>query len=268
MDTKDIGKIVIGLAILALLVTSFTAFSVLFLSSFDQNIQTLNQTNAVETETFNGTEYGVHSLTYTQIGINSFQKSTAAAKYNDTLAAGNGSTAAKVKILTLTEPLDTGAVSAAVWTLRVTAQNATGINVSGNGVVLGKAITGVQNFTVALAQRSTPYTVTLTFIGADLGNVTNVTLDYYNFVTNTNYTATSTAINTTVAGTFRVVYNHMTAAGMDTTYATDAVATGITTLRAIPGWLPMIILAFILLIVLVLLALVIYMARGQFGGLQ
>lgn len=279
METQDIYKIFLGVAILALLVTVITAFSITFLSTFSTVITATNATATLSSpvEIFNNTALALHTVDNPPIvAVTYFGLSTLGATYNDVSLAGNGTINKTIsKSFTLSTPLDTGTVSAAVWTVRVAGTLGSGstVNVSVDGTNLGNAITGIQNFTVPISKRVTPLVVNYTMVGVNYSTITNTTLEYYVYRTNTNYTVQNAAtgkINTTVTGNFRIIYSYYTtlANGIDDTTTQSALQSGITTLGGIPGWLGLIILSFIMLVVLSLIGLVLYAVSGMGGGQQ
>lgn len=214
MEFGDDLKLFIGLMVLAVVVITG------ILPTTQDAVDNSGDIGTVSNEVVNGTSGSALALSQGIVtGVNSFQKSTAANTFNSTLVTGNGSVNSSVsKAFTLTAPLDTGSVSAVAWTVRVTTQLGAGAtaNASIGGVNAGALSTGTTNFTVAAANRSSPLTVTLNFVGANYSNVTNVSVDYFNFQTNSGYAVTNEQVVPTSSGTFRLSYDYGTSLSLTT----------------------------------------------------
>lgn len=163
-------------------------------------------------EIWNGTASTAHLMANKPIiSVSDFRNSTAASTYNDTLASGNGSSANATKTFTFTYP-DNGFVSGKTYTINPAVQVGNGANVSlylnGHATPIATIVsTSTPSF--AESNLESPLSITYVFNGANVSNVTNTTINYYAFATNTNYSVSNALIGQitpTINGTFYTTY--------------------------------------------------------------
>lgn len=164
-------------------------------------------------ETWNGTASVVHTMSYGPIvSVDDFRLSTYTSTYNDTLLASNDS-ANETAVFTLSN-LDDGTVSGSGVNITTIFEIGEGSNVTvyRNGVYMA-AITSSSTHTFGpYTELTSPLTLMYIFNGDNVSNVTNTTITYPYFATNTNYTVDTAlgAITPTVTGTFYTTYTYGT----------------------------------------------------------
>jgi hypothetical protein len=263
MDFKgeDAGKILFGLAILVLLVTTFVAFGALFMVAFTGNLNTASA-EATTTTLFNGVPATPYQLNAPIISLSWFGKAgavSAYSQYNDTKLAG-----AKGAITITIDPK--AAHGGNAWNNVTVVFTLQGVNATWNSGP-------TQTYTDIDSTCLTPGGVlTFNFVNAttqDPSNVTNVTITYNRYVTNSAYTKNDAAgtITPTLGGNYQVTYTYGTG-GIDYTNAKDTLSQGVTTITQIPSWLTIIVLVFVLLVIFVILGAIVLVARGMMGGGQ
>jgi hypothetical protein len=278
MDFKgeDAGKILFGVAILVLLVTTFVAFGTLFMVSFTGNLNS-GSADATTTTLFTGTAATAHALNAPIISVSTFRKASSLSnytQYNDTkLVGANGA----VNIV-----LDANAAHGGnTWNNVTVTFTLEGVNttntvrwVNGTCNAANKTWTSTpQSYTDISSACLTPGGVlTFNFVNVSDGliqNVTNVSITYNRYVTNSAYTVQYApgTVTPTATGYYQITYTYG-AGGVDYTNAKTALASGVTTISGIPAWLGMIVLAFVLLAILVIIAAIAFVAKGMMGGGQ
>jgi hypothetical protein len=274
---EDAGKILFGLAILVLLVTTFVAFGALFMVAFTGNLNTASA-EATTTTLFNGVPATPYQLNAPIISLSWFGKAgavSAYSQYNDTKLAG-----AKGAITITIDPK--AAHGGNAWNNVTVVFTLQGVNATNTVTWVAGTCRGAnatwnsgptQTYTDIDSTCLTPGGVlTFNFVNATTqspSNVTNVTITYNRYVTNSAYTKNDAAgtITPTLGGNYQVTYTYGTG-GIDYTNAKDTLSQGVTTITQIPSWLTIIVLVFVLLVIFVVLAAIVLVARGMMGGGQ
>jgi hypothetical protein len=272
---EDAGKILFGLAILVLLVTTFVAFGALFMVAFTGNLNTTSG-ETTTTTLFNGVPATPYQLNAPIISVSAFRKAgavSAYSQYNDTkLAGANGA---------VTITLDPYASHGGnTWNNLTVVFTMQGVNATNTVTWVAGTCRAVnatwnsgptQTYTDIDSTCLTPGGVlTFNFVNATTqspSNVTNVTITYNRYVANTAYTKNDAAgtITPTLGGNYQVTYTYGTG-GIDYTNAKDALSSGVTTITGIPSWLAIIVLVFVLLVIFGLLAAIAFVAHGLSNG--
>jgi hypothetical protein len=272
---QEAGKMLFGLAILALLVTTLVAFGAMFMLTFTGN---LNSGSAPTTTTtlFTGVANTSYALNAPIISVSTFRKASSIStytQYNDTkLVGANGAVH-----ITLDANAAHGGNTWNNLTVDFTLQGANATNtvrwVTGTCNAANKTWTSSpQSYTDINSTCLVPGGVlTFNFVNATqagvIANVTNVTITYNRYVTNSAYTKNDAAgtVRPTSSGYYQIAYTYG-AGGIDYTGAKTALSSGVTTITGIPSWLAIVILVIVLLVIFGLLAAIAYVAHGMMGG--
>jgi hypothetical protein len=167
-------------------------------------------------EQWNGTASAVHTMTYLPlVSVTDFRLSTVTSQYNDSAIAGNSSVnTTSSRYFTLSN-LDTGTVSGKLLNVTVVSTvAAAGANytIYYNGARLGTVSASGTDTWNSLTPASS-VNITIVRAGENATTISNVTVRYNYFATNTNYTVTSTSaaqLTPTVTGTFYTTYTYGT----------------------------------------------------------
>jgi hypothetical protein len=203
------GAIIWAIGLLVVMTIAITAVLPGVLTAIDGS----DVTGTATGEVWAGTAATAHAMDSKPIiEVTDFRKSAYLTSYNDTKISGNASVNNSTSVpFTFTTPIDTTADSN--LTVNISKGTGSAVNVSINGVFLGAASGGVETWKTANLIATNPAVITFTMTGANISNVTNVSVKYGQFATNTNYSITSKQAGTitpTVSGTFYTTYTYGT----------------------------------------------------------
>lgn len=200
--------------IVGLLVVTVIAVSVLIPSAITA-IAGVPVSGTATGEVWAGTAATAHAMANRPVNsVTDFRLSTYTSAYNDTLAVGNTSVNTS-KSFVLTTPIDDGLVSGHGLNITTKFQIGTGSNVTvyRNGVNIATVSATATHVFGPYTSPISPTTLTYVFNGENDSNVTNTTIQYSAFATNTNYSVSNAAagvITPTVTGAFYTTYTHGT----------------------------------------------------------
>jgi hypothetical protein len=277
-DFNDAGKYLFAVAILVLLVTTFVAFGALFMTSFVGSLNT-GSADATTTTTFAGVAATPHQLNAPIISVASFKKAQNMVMYYDVATLVINSTT-QVNL-----PIDADAAhDGAAWNninISITSQatnSTTNITwIAGTCNAANKSIatsttntwTGIASTCLSPGNNLVIYLTNNTIAGQAAPNVTNVSVSYFKYVTNSAYTLQTSAgtITPTASGYYKTTYTYG-AGGMDYTDAKTTLNQGVTTITQIPSWLGLFVLMFVIFVIFAVVGAIAYVALKMGKGGQ
>jgi len=282
VEFDEAGKIFFAAAILCLLITTLVAFGALFMVSFSGNLDTASAPTTVTNQEFAGTNLTAYALNGAPIiSLSKFQKAATSTVQNSTKISIVSASAAN----NMSFVIDANAANGGQAWSNLTVEFGLEGGINASNTITWKARAGNCNAADKTWTSTTKQTYTdinstcltpgayLTFVFANTSagtpslNVTSINITYSIYATNTAYTLQNSVgtITPTLTGKYRTSYVYG-AGGKDYTDAKTALASGVTTITGIPGWLTIIVLVFVLLVIFAVLGAIVLVARGMMGG--